>query len=120
KEDYELSEDRLIELDRNGDKNKRKLVEQIGDNIGKGINNIINTINPEQIIIGNRIASAQAWLSETVKNKVVTHAMDFHQKDLKLDFSILTTHSSALGVVAFSIENFLEESGKRVDQPHNV
>lgn len=119
-EDDELSLESLIELASNGDKNTIKLFEQIGDNIGIGINNIINTFNPEQIIIGNRIASAQAWLSETVKNKVVNHAMDFHQKDLKLDFSILTTHSSALGVVAFSIENFLEESGKRVDQPHNV
>ena len=38
------------------------LFEQIGDYLGVGINNIINIFNPQQVIIGNRIATSEKWL----------------------------------------------------------
>lgn len=104
----ELSLESLIHQAEKGNKSTIKLFEQIGDYIGVGINNIINTFNPEQIIIGNRMASAQQWLSKSLKSRVINQAMDFHQQDLKLNFSELTTHSSALGAAAFSIENFFK------------
>lgn len=104
----ELSLESLIHQAEKGNESTIKLFEQIGDYIGVGINNIINTFNPEQIIIGNRMASAQQWLSKSLKSRVINQAMDFHQQDLKLNFSELTTHSSALGAAAFSIENFFK------------
>lgn len=106
--DEELSLESLVALAEKEDGNTIKLFKQIGDYIGIGINNIINTFNPEQIIIGNRMASAQQWLSKSLKARIINQAMDFHQKDLKLNFSELTTHSSALGAAAFSIEYFLK------------
>lgn len=106
--DEDLSLESLVTLAEEEDGNTIKLFKQIGDYIGIGINNIINTFNPEQIIIGNRMASAQQWLSKSLKARIINQAMDFHQKDLKLNFSELTTHSSALGAVAFSIEHFLK------------
>ncbi len=108
----ELSLESLIELATKDDQKTIELFKQIGDYIAIGINNVINTFNPEQIIIGNRMVSAQQWLSETLKNRIVNQAMDFHQKDLKINFSELTTHSSALGVVAFSVENFLKDRAR--------
>lgn len=111
--DKELSLESLIESAQKGDQHTIELFEQIGDYIGIGITNIINTFNPEQIIIGNRMASAQQWLSKTLERRVSHQAMDFHQKDLRLDFSTLTIYSSALGVVAFSVERFLKDKAHR-------
>ena len=106
--DEELSLDSLIKLAENEDENTINLFAQIGDYIGVGINSIINTFNPEQIIIGNRMASARQWVSKSLKTRIVNQAMDFHQQDFNLNFSKLTTHSSALGAAAFSIENFFQ------------
>lgn len=106
--DEELSLESLIRLAENEDENTINLFTQIGDRIGVGINSIINTFNPEQIIIGNRMASARQWVSKSLKTRIINQAMDFHQQDINLNFSKLTTHSSALGAAAFSIENFFQ------------
>ena len=106
--DEELSLESLIRLAENEDENTINLFAQIGDHIGVGINSIINTFNPEQIIIGNRMASARQWVSKSLKTRIINQAMDFHQQDINLNFSKLTTHSSALGAAAFSIENFFQ------------
>jgi predicted NBD/HSP70 family sugar kinase len=100
----------LEELMKLADKDPRSahLFEEIGTYLGIGINNIINTFNPEQVIIGNRLASAKQWLREPVNKHIKQHTQKFQQKGLRVDFSEHSTHSSALGVVAFTVENFLQ------------
>ncbi|OZU88314.1 ROK family protein [Virgibacillus indicus] len=102
----EISLENLMMLAENGDSETIKLFEKIGDYLGVGINNIINIFNPEQVIIGNRIASAEKWLKEPLTNRMLKQTLWFNQKDLKIDFSELSTHSAALGVAAFSVDNF--------------
>lgn len=102
----EISLENLLMLAENGDSETIKLFEKIGDYLGVGINNIINIFNPEQVIIGNRIASAEKWLKEPLTNRMLKQTLWFNQKDLKIDFSELSTHSAALGVAAFSVDNF--------------
>lgn len=101
-----LSLESLNELAENGDAGVIRIFEGIGGYIGVGINNIINIFNPEQVIIGNRLASSSKWLEEPLKKKLV-HALSTHKKDLKIDFSQLSTHAAALGAAAYASENFL-------------
>ncbi|MGY0691426.1 ROK family transcriptional regulator [Virgibacillus sp. FSP13] len=103
----EITLELLDQLAENNDQTALKLFKQIGDYLGVGINNIINIFNPQQVIIGNRLASYEKWLQESLNNRISNHSLWFHQEDLKLNFSKLSTHSTALGVAAFSIENFL-------------
>src|SRR5690625_4976700 len=102
----QTSYESLYKLAENGDKETIKLFEQIGDYLGVGINNIINTFNPQQVIIGNRLATSQNWIEKSL-NKRLNQALWFQQNDLQINFSELSTLSTALGVTAFSIENFL-------------
>ncbi|MFF2587971.1 ROK family protein [Peribacillus butanolivorans] len=81
---------------------------QIGCYLGLGISNIINTFNPEQIIIGNRLAMAKEWLEKPIKKTIENHTLPFHQEDLHIDFSRLSIYSVALGVSAFAVENFIK------------
>ncbi|HLR53034.1 MAG TPA: ROK family transcriptional regulator [Candidatus Avamphibacillus sp.] len=104
----ELSLDTLLSLAEEGNEKIINLFQEIGSHIAIGLNNIINTFNPEQIIIGNRITSAEQWIREPLKNKIRDQAMHFNQKDLSIDFAKLTSHSAALGAVSFTIENFFE------------
>ncbi|CAG9622318.1 ROK family transcriptional regulator [Sutcliffiella rhizosphaerae] len=79
---------------------------RIGKYLGIGITNIINIFNPEQVIIGNRLASSSKWLEATLTN-MQELSLKTHQKDLRIDFSKLSMHSTALGVAAYASESFL-------------
>ncbi|WP_224076022.1 ROK family protein [Planococcus chinensis] len=103
--DFDLSD--LLKLAEQGNEQAIELFEQTGDYLGVGINNIINTFNPQQVIIGNRMASSKEWLENSLTNRVANQALWFQQNDLQINFSELSTLSTALGVAAFSIENFL-------------
>lgn len=100
----------LHALAKDGNKDAIALFEQTGDYLGVGINNIINTFNPQQVIIGNRLATAKKWLEEPLNKRVNKQALWFQRNDLQINFSELSTFSSALGAAAFSIENFLQAS----------
>lgn len=100
----------LVILAESGNEKVIKLFEQAGDYLGIGINNIINIFNPQQVIIGNRLAYSKKWLKESLNKRVTNQALWFQQNNLQIDFSELSTRSTALGVAAFSIENFLSVS----------
>lgn len=102
-----ISLDDLNHLANQGHKDSINLLHEIGDHIGIGINNIINTFNPELIIIGNRIASCEQWVKPSLEKRIKSDSLPFHQDDVTLNFSELKTHSSALGIVAFVTEKFL-------------
>lgn len=107
-EDYSLAH--LLKLAKTGNEEVIKLFEQTGDYLGVGINNIINIFNPQQVIIGNRIATSEKWISKSLNKRVTNQALWFQQSNLQIDFSELSTHSTAFGMAAFSIENFLSVS----------
>ncbi|MEH7385653.1 ROK family transcriptional regulator [Bacillus sp. JJ1521] len=100
--------DELIKLAQSGDEKVIKLFEEIGNYLGLGITNIINTFNPEQVIIGNRLASAREWIETPIRNTIEKHTLAFHQNDLQFDFSKLGKYSTSLGVSAFVVDNFIK------------
>src|SRR5690625_3925342 len=108
RENAEISLEYLLNLAEDGHKDAILLFEEIGEYIGIGIKNIFNTFNPEQVIIGNRIAVAEKWIKEPINKRLINQTLWPHQENLQLNFSELSTHSTALGIAAYSIENFLE------------
>jgi ROK family./MarR family. len=107
-----LSIEYLVELAEAGNKEVIHLFGKIGTYLGVGLTNIINTFNPDQIIIGNRLALAKKWLEEPMKQFVKSHALTFHQQHLAINFSKLSTHSTAIGMCALSIDHFLKTAIK--------
>ncbi|MCF3942910.1 ROK family transcriptional regulator [Oceanobacillus alkalisoli] len=105
-----LSLETILELANNGESTSIQLFEQIGKYLGVGMNNIINTFNPEQVIIGNRMAEAEQWIKQPLIDSIQNQSLWYSQQDLKIDFSNLRTHSTALGVAAFSAEAFLNNN----------
>ncbi|MCG1023338.1 ROK family transcriptional regulator [Sutcliffiella horikoshii] len=102
----ELSLESLMTHAENGEKNVIQVFEAIGKYLGVGIKNIINIFNPEQVIIGNRLASSSKWLEDSIR-EAQDNTLFTHQRDLSINFSKLSTHSTALGVAAYASENFL-------------
>lgn len=104
----EITLESLMERAEKEDKEVIPLFEEIGNYIGIGINNIINTFNPEQIIIGNRLSAAKKWIENPIENRLNETNLSFQQGDTKIVFSHLNTHSAAIGMAAFAIEKFLQ------------
>ncbi|WP_226527809.1 ROK family transcriptional regulator [Metabacillus niabensis] len=103
----EISLEELITMAKEKDEKAISLFHEIGTYLGYGINNIINTFNPEQIIIGNRLAMAEEWIKQPVLDIVYSQSLFFQQQDLQIDFSKHSTHSAALGVAALTTESFI-------------
>ncbi|AYA77546.1 ROK family protein [Bacillus sp. Y1] len=98
----------LIQLANSDDKNAQNLFTEIGAYLGYGINNIINTFNPDQVIIGNRLSMAKDWIEQPILSTIENHSLAFHQNEFQLDFSKLGKYSIAIGMSAFVVENFIK------------
>lgn len=98
----------LIQLANSKDKNAQNLFTEIGAYLGYGINNIINTFNPDQVIIGNRLSMAKEWIEQPIRTTVDNHSLAYHQSEFQLDFSKLGKYSIAIGMSAFVVENFIK------------
>jgi len=102
-----LTLDDIIERANNNNEQTIELLQEIGYFLGTGINNIINIFNPEQIIIGNRMTFAEKWLIDAIKKQIEKGSNHFQHQNLRLHFSKLNIYAPAIGMAAFSIEQFL-------------
>ncbi|TRZ38989.1 ROK family transcriptional regulator [Niallia circulans] len=100
--------DDIISLAKQGNKEVLETLAEIGENLALGIINIIHAFNPEQIIIGNRLASCKQWLEPKVKEVIQQYTSPFNQTDIRIDFSNPIMPVSAIGASAFSAEAFLK------------
>lgn len=104
--------EQLVQLADNGDQTARDLFKEAGNYLGYGINNIINTFNPDLIILGNRMALAKDWIEEAIQTTIVNHTLPYHKREMQFNFSKLSKYSTVLGVSAFVVENFLKGEAK--------
>ncbi|WP_078553058.1 ROK family transcriptional regulator [Bacillus alkalicellulosilyticus] len=94
------------------DEQIKNLFKNVGTYLGLGLNNIINTFNPDQVIIGNRMAMARDTLLPEINKVIESHSLKQHQSNLQIAFSQLTIYSAALGVSAFVIEEFIKKENR--------
>jgi glucokinase-like ROK family protein len=107
--DGDISIDTILNEARKGNRKVLQLLNNIGEHIGIGLTNIINTFNPEMIIIGNRMALLENWITNPI-NRILTERLStYHRSNTNIRFSSLGTYSSALGASSFSIAKFLSE-----------
>src|SRR5699024_5777746 len=100
--------ERLIEAALNKDKIALQAISSLEYYISIGIKNIINTFNPQQIIIGGRISLADRLIEKSLQENI-KKTLWFQQDGLDLKFSMLKKHSTAIGMVSFVFESFTDK-----------
>ena len=85
---------------RDGDKLCKRIVEETGEYLGIGITNIVNTINPEMVILGGGMAKAGDLLFKPVRKYVKEHAFTAAMKGVKIVPAALGVNAGAIGAVA--------------------
>ncbi|MBS4193764.1 ROK family transcriptional regulator [Lederbergia citri] len=102
--------EQIIKLAQDENEHAVQLLKETAVHLGIGIVNIVHALNPQKIIIGNRLSGAKPWMEETVQHYVKNRAMTSHQTEVKVQFSEPSFPATALGVAAFSVEHFLKKS----------
>lgn len=75
--------------------------------IGIGLMNLIYTLNPSKIIIGNRITILQEQLEAKIKNYIHEQTANFIADDVELEFSSLREDAILIGAASIAIHQFL-------------
>lgn len=99
----------LAALADSGNAAAQELFRRTGRYLGVGVVNIINTFNPELIIIGNRFTLAERWLAPSVREVIQERALPYHRERLRLEFAGLGLRSSVAGAASFAVSGFFAD-----------
>jgi glucokinase-like ROK family protein len=113
--DKPLDIESLVKMADDGHAEVIHLFNTIGEYLGIGLTNIINTFNPELIIIGNRLSAAKNWLINPIRRVIENRALPFHRKLLRIEFSGLNIYSCALGASSIAVSRFFSENNITVE-----
>lgn len=108
--------DMLITRAEKGDSRVIGLFEQVGNYLGVGIANVINTFNPELVMIGNRLSMIQPWIEPSVLNTVEQRSLPYHHRKVMIEFSRLGMKSAAIGAASLAIQAFFAQSKATVKE----
>ena len=70
KGEYSISGEELYEKAKRGDKKALKIFEEYGKNLGKALSVIVNSIDPECIILGGSVSKAHKFFWKTMKKSL--------------------------------------------------
>ncbi len=101
--------DFLVSEAKQGNLKVLNLLNHLGEYIGIGLTNVINTFNPKAVIIGNRIAQFENWILNPIDRILKERLSPYHKTNTEIRFSALGKHSIALGASSFAISHFFKQ-----------
>jgi len=107
--DYAPSLEDILKEAKQGNEQVLTLFEQIGSQLGVGLANLVNILNPELIVIGNRLSLAGDYLRQAMLSTLGKRSLSYHRKQTHVDFAKLGIRSTALGAASLPITAFLAE-----------
>jgi len=108
---YTLSAIDIIDYARKGSKIAVEALKEIGRKLGVGVVNIINTFNPELIIIGNTLSLADDLVLNEVLKEVEEKSLVYRYYKVKIKTSKLQFHAGAIGAVSLVISELFAYPG---------
>ena len=84
-----------------------ELFRRIGEYLGIGITNLVNSFNPEVIIIGGHMRQAEPWIAPHVQTVVSQRTLPYHRQKLVIQYSELGDQSAVIGAAYAAISQFL-------------
>lgn len=90
--------DDIIAAARNDDNLSIELIEEAGEKVGKAVAFLINTFNPETVIVGGNLAAAGDYLMLPLKSATNKFSLNLVYKDTKFRLSKMSENANAWGV----------------------
>lgn len=96
--DKSIHIDDIIAAAKNDDNLSIELIEEAGEKVGKAVAFLINTFNPETVIVGGNLAAAGDYVMLPLKSATNKYSLNLVYKDTKFRISKMTENTSAWGV----------------------
>ncbi len=90
--------DEIIDAAKHDDNLSIELIEEVGRKGGKAVAFLINTFNPETVIVGGNLAAAGDYLMLPLKSATNKYSLNLVYKDTKFRVSKMTESANAWGV----------------------
>lgn len=90
--------DEIIAAAKNDDNLSIELIEEAGEKVGKAIAFLINTFNPETVIVGGNLAAAGDYIMLPLKSATNKYSLNLVYKDTKFRLSKMNEKANAWGV----------------------
>jgi predicted NBD/HSP70 family sugar kinase len=100
-----------------GDAVAAQAIRESGANLGLGIANIINALNPSVVVIGGSLSLAAELLLPEIRRVVADRAMHRASSVCRIEVAAYGIHSCAMGGVALAITELYTPSHLRVARP---
>ena len=90
--------DDIIAAAKNDDNLSIELIEEAGEKVGKAVAFLVNTFNPETVIVGGNLAAAGDYIMLPLKSSTNKYSLNLVFKDTKFRLSKMTENANAWGV----------------------
>ena len=90
--------DDIIAAAQNDDNLSIELIEEVGEKLGKAVAFLINTFNPETVIVGGNLAAAGDYIMLPLKSSTNKYSLNLVYKDTKFRQSKMSENANAWGV----------------------
>ncbi len=97
----------IVEAVLRGDQFSIGLVSKMGYELGKGLSVLVQTLNPELIILGGRISNVGEFLTLPMLQALNEHTLFKIKESVKIKISQLKDNANLLGATAYVVENVL-------------
>ena len=90
--------DDIIAAAKHDDTLSIELIEEAGEKVGKAVAFLINTFNPETVIVGGNLAAAGDYIMLPLKSATNKYSLNLVYKDTKFRLSKMSENANAWGV----------------------
>jgi len=98
----------VVKAAKQGDQFSIGLIAKVGYELGKGISVLVQTLNPELIIVGGRVSHAGDFLTLPMRQALNEYTLYNIKESVTIVQSQLGYNANLLGLVAYVMENVLE------------
>jgi glucokinase-like ROK family protein len=105
----QLTPDDIVKAAKDGDQLALSLINDIGQNLGKGLSYLIQILNPERIILGGSISQAKEYLLTPINQSLFSYCIPKLREDTSILISELGADAGVLGAVSVVLERAIND-----------
>jgi glucokinase-like ROK family protein len=99
----------VVEAAQNGNEAARTALEEVGEQLGIGIANLVNAFNPELVVLGGALSLASDFLMPSIERMVEMHMLSQPGEVVEIASSAHGADACVMGAVALVLDDILRQ-----------
>lgn len=93
----------VVEAARRGDRTARHILERIGEDLGRGVANIVSLVNPQVVVLGGGLAGAGEFLLKPLRRALLKWGQPLATRQVRVVRSRLGPDAGILGAARYAL-----------------